>query len=95
MATSKSTFGSSNARAFSVSTLQGKASSLGVSGNGGDDLIENKGAVNAELIANTSNQLVAIADSSGAVHHQGCVVQLPSGEPTSKGITAGAGMMRL
>jgi uncharacterized protein YhjY with autotransporter beta-barrel domain len=94
MATAKSTFGSSDARAFSVSTAQGKASSIGISGNDGKELIENEGVVNASAIANTNikSATVAIARSTfGGESTEAASTNYAAGESTSKGITAGAG----
>jgi outer membrane autotransporter protein len=94
MATAKSTFGSSNARAFSVSTLQGKASSRGVSGDSGDDLIENDGMVDVSAIANTTvnSFTVAIAKSFwGNESTEAASSNYAAGESTAEGVTAGAG----
>ena len=94
VATAKSTFGSSDARAFSVSTAQGKASSIGISGDDGNDLIENEGVVNASAIANTNikSTTVAIARSTfGSEFTVAASTNYAAGESTSKGITAGAG----
>jgi len=94
MATAKSTFGSSDARAFSVSTAQGKASAVGISGDDGTDLIENEGVVNASAIVNTDlkSATVAIAHSTfGGEFTVAASTNYAAGESTSKGITAGAG----
>jgi uncharacterized protein YhjY with autotransporter beta-barrel domain len=94
VATARSTFGSSDARASSVSTAQGKASSTGISGDDGKDLIENEGLVNASAIANTSikSVTVAIARSTfGSEFTVAASTNYAAGESTSKGITAGEG----
>jgi uncharacterized protein YhjY with autotransporter beta-barrel domain len=94
VATAKSTFGSSDARASSVSTLKGKASSLGVSGDDGTDAIENDGVVNVRAIANATvkSSTVAIADSFwGNEYTEAASSNYAAGESTAEGITAGAG----
>jgi uncharacterized protein with beta-barrel porin domain len=94
VATAKSTFGSAKARAFSVSTAQGKASSTGISGDDGNDLIDNEGVVNASAIANTEvkSTTVAIASSTfGGASTVAASSNFAAGESTSKGITAGSG----
>lgn len=94
VATADSTFGSSDARAFSVSTLQGKASSLGVSGDDGDDFIENAGVVNVRAIANADIETVtvAIADSTfGSEYTEAASSNYAAGESTAEGITTGTG----
>ena len=94
VATAKSTFGSAKARAFSVSTAQGKASSIGISGDDGNDLIDNEGVVNASAIANTEvkSTTVAIASSTfGGASTVAASSNFAAGESTSKGITAGSG----
>jgi uncharacterized protein YhjY with autotransporter beta-barrel domain len=95
VATAKSKFiGDAEARASSVSTLQGKASSLGVSGDDGDDVIENAGAVNVRAIANATvnSATVAIAESLfGSSYTEAASSNYAAGESTAEGITAGAG----
>ena len=94
VATAKSTFGSSDARAFSVSTAQGKASAAGISGDDGKDIIDNEGVVNASAIANTEikSATVAIARSTfGGEFTVAASTNYAAGESTSTGITAGAG----
>ncbi len=94
IATADSTFGSSDARAYSVSTIQGNASALGVSGDDGNDVIENAGVVNTSAIANTTvdSVTVAIADSTfGSEYTEAVSSNFAAGESTAKGLISGAG----
>ena len=94
VSTAKSTFSSASARAYSDSTAQAKATSLGISGDNGNDIIENEGVVKASATANLDVQAasVAIAHSTfGSESTEAASSNYAAGVSTARGISAGAG----
>jgi uncharacterized protein YhjY with autotransporter beta-barrel domain len=91
---SDSTFGDAYAAAFTESSAQGKAEATAISGDSGNDVIENGGVVNAKSTADTDVQsaTVALADSTfGDADTLAGSSNYAAGESTAEGITAGAG----
>ena len=91
---SDSTFGDAYAAAVSVSTAQGKAASTGVSGDGGNDLIENEGVINVRASSSTTVNSItaAIADSTfGDADTVAKSANFAAGETSAIGLSAGKG----
>jgi len=89
-----STFGDAFAAAASVSSAQGKADATGISGNAGNDWIENSGGVNSMATSTTTVDAVtvALADSTfGSARTVARSDNFAAGEVTARGITAGGG----
>lgn len=99
VATAKSSFiGDAEAHASSVSTLEGKASSLGASGDAGDDRIENTGVINVSAIADTmvESATVAIAESTwGSSYTEAASSNFAAADSNAIGISSGAGNDRI
>ena len=91
---SDSTFGDAYAAAASVSSAEGKASATGISGDAGNDVIENAGMVNSTASSTTTvdSVTVALADSTfGSANTVARSANFAAGEVLVRGITAGAG----
>lgn len=91
---SDSTFGDAYAAAFTASSAQGKAAATGISGDAGNDIIENNGAVNATATADTTvrSTTIALADSTfGDAHTVAASSNFAAADSCAKGITAGSG----
>ena len=89
-----STFGDAFAAAASVSSAQGKADATGISGDAGNDWIENSGGVNSIATSTTTVDAVtvALADSTfGSARTVARSDNFAAGEVSARGITAGGG----